>query len=459
MQFHKVKKLHFMGIGGSGMCGMAEILYILGFEISGCDKVPSPIIEHLKEIGIPISIGHSSSHLKGIDTLVFSSAVPKDIEEIKEAKKRKIPTISRAELLAQMVRLGFSICVAGTHGKTTTTSLIGHLLIEMKADPTVIVGGRVKNFSGHSRLGESNFFVLEADEYDRSFLQLIPDIAVITTIDEDHLDTYGNFKNICDAFYNFAQKVPFYGSLILFEGDREQKILAKKLGRPFLTYGFSEKANLWAEKIKGKKGGMEFIINLKGRKYPAFVPLYGKHNVQNTLAAVLAVLELGYDIKKIIYALKTFPGISRRMDLIGYLNGAPVIDDYAHHPKEISETLKGLKLAFPSKKIIVVFQPHLYSRTLHFKKEFAKALKKADLSIIFKIYPAREKPIRGVSGLIILKELKKIRKNCFYIDNYKDLKEFLFKNVKKENILVFMGAGDITYFAHNLIKGGNYGND
>ncbi len=459
MQFHKVKKLHFMGIGGSGMCGMAEILFKLGFEISGCDKAPSPIIEHLKHIGIPISIGHSPSHLKEVDTLVFSSAVPKEMEEIKEAKKRKIPTISRAELLAQMVRLGFSICVAGTHGKTTTTSLIGHLLTEMEADPTVIVGGRVKNFSGHSRLGKSNFFVLEADEYDRSFLQLIPDIAVITTIDEDHLDTYGNFKSICDAFYNFAQKVPFYGSLILFDEDREQKKIAKKLDRPFLTYGFSEKANLWAEKIKGKKGGMEFIINFKGKKYLAFVPLYGKHNVQNSLAAILTVLELGYDIKKIIDGLKTFPGVSRRMDLIGYLKGAPVIDDYAHHPKEIRETLKGLKLAFPSKKIIVVFQPHLYSRTLHFKKEFAKSLKMADLSIIFKIYPAREKPISGVSGLIISKELSKIKRNCFYIDNYEELKEFLLKNLKKEDVLVFMGAGDITYFAHNLVKGGNYGND
>lgn len=445
-----------MGIGGSGMCGMAEILFKLGFEIDGCDKSPSPTIEMLKKMGIPIEIGHSEKHIKGKDALVFSSAISRNHPEIKEAKLNKIPTILRAELLAQMVRLGFAICVAGTHGKTTTTSLIGHLLTKMGADPTIIVGGRVKSLKSHARLGTSPYFVLEADEYDRSFLQLIPDIALLTTIDEDHLDTYGNFESICNAFYQFALKVPFYGSLILNQEDHQQRKISKKIERPFSTYGFSSKANLWADKIKGTDRGMSFDLHWKGKKIKAFVPLYGKHNVQNSLGAILVCLEMGYDLKEIIEVLKSFPGVSRRMDLIGFINKIPVLDDYAHHPAEIRETLKGLKIAFPRKKIMVVFQPHLYTRTLHFKKEFAHSLSFGDFVVVTKIYGAREKEIKGVSGELISKELKKMgRKNCHYIEDFFELKEFLIKNLKENYVLIFMGAGDISHFANNFI-GGTY---
>jgi len=456
MHFKKFKKIHFMGIGGSGMCGMAEILFKLGFEIDGCDKNPSPTVDYLKNLGIPIQIGHNLKHIEKKDAIVFSSAIPKNHPELKKARKEKIPVILRAELLAQMVRLGFSICVAGTHGKTTTTSLIGHILTKMGADPTVIVGGRVKSFKSHARLGGSPYFVVEADEYDRSFLQLIPDIALFTTIDEDHLDTYGNFESICNAFYNFAQKVPFYGSLILFNEDKEQKKIARKIERPFLTYGFRKNADLWAENIKGKEGGMSFDLYYKGKKQKAYIPLYGKHNVQNSLGAILTCLELGYSLEEIIKAIKTFPGVSRRMDLIGYINNIPVIDDYAHHPAEIRETLKGLKIAFPTKKIMVVFQPHLYSRTLHFKKEFANSLKGGDLVIITKIYGAREKEIKGSTGNLIVEELKKMgNNNCIYIDDFEELKDFILKNIKDNYLLIFMGAGDISIFANKFIGGKN----
>lgn len=445
-----------MGIGGSGMCGMAEILFKLGFEVDGCDMNPSSNIEHLKNLGIPIQIGHNIKHIEKKDAVVFSSAIQKNHPELKKAREEKIPVILRAELLAQMVRLGFSICVAGTHGKTTTTSLIGHILTKMGADPTIIVGGRVKSFKSHARLGASPYFVVEADEYDRSFLQLIPDIALFTTIDEDHLDTYGDFESICNAFYYFAQKVPFYGSLILYNEDEEQRKIAKKIERPFLTYGFNKKANLWAENIEGKENGMAFDLHYKGKKHKAFIPLYGKHNVQNSLGAILLCLELGYDLKEIIKAINTFPGVSRRMDLIGYINNSPVIDDYAHHPAEIRETLKGLKIAFPSKKLMVVFQPHLYSRTLRFKKEFANSLKMGDFIIINKIYGAREREIKGVSGNLIVEELKKLgKKNCFYFEDLNILKEFILKNINDNYVLIFMGAGDISFFANKLV-GGKY---
>ncbi|MEJ5165421.1 MAG: UDP-N-acetylmuramate--L-alanine ligase [Thermoanaerobaculia bacterium] len=454
MHFRKFKKLHFMGIGGSGMCGMAEILHKLGFEVDGCDKSPSPTVEMLKKLGIPIEIGHSTKHIENKDAVVFSSAISKNHPELKEARAKKIPTILRAELLAQMVRLGFAICVAGTHGKTTTTSLIGHLLTKLGADPTIIVGGRVKSLKSHARLGTGTYFVLEADEYDRSFLQLIPDSAVITTIDEDHLDTYGDFENICNAFYQFALKVPFYGSLILNYGDSIQRKISKKIERPFSTYGFSPKADLWAENIEGREKGMGFYLNWKGNRQKAFLPLYGKHNVQNSLGAILLCLELGYNLRDILEALTTFPGVSRRMDLIGFINKVPVIDDYAHHPAEIRETLKGLKIAFSKRKIMVVFQPHLYSRTLHFKSEFAQALSFGDLVVITRIYGAREKEIPGVSGNLILKELKKSgKKNVYYIEEFEQLKDFLLKNLRDNFVLIFMGAGDISHFANNLVGG------
>lgn len=456
MHFKKFKKLHFVGIGGSGMCGIAEILHRAGFEIDGCDKSYSSTIEHLKKIGIPIQIGHSIKHIEKKDAVVYSSAVSKNHPEIKVARKNKIPAILRAEMLAQMVRLGFAICIAGTHGKTTTTSIIGHILTELGADPTIIVGGRVKSLKSHARLGTGTYFVIEADEYDRSFLQLIPDIALFTTIDEDHLDTYGDFQNICNAFFEFAQKVPFYGSLILFNEDKEQKRISKKLERPFLTYGFSKSANLYAKNILGSQKGMSFKLFWKGKNYKAFIPLYGKHNIQNALGAILVCLELGYNIKDIINKLKYFPGVSRRMDLIGKINQIPVIDDYAHHPAEVKETLKGLKIAFPKRKIMVVFQPHLFSRTLHFKKEFANSLKEGDIIIITKIYGAREKEIKGVSGSLVIDELKKMgKKDCFYIDDFEDLKKFILKNLRDNFVLIFMGAGNISFFANKFIGGIN----
>lgn len=454
MLFKKFKKLHFMGIGGSGMCGMAEILHKLGFEVDGCDRSSSPTIDMLKKLGIPVEIGHNIKHIENKDAVVFSSAISKNHPELKEARAKKIPTILRAEMLAQMVRLGFAICVAGTHGKTTTTSLIGHLLTKLGADPTIIVGGRVKSFKSHARLGTGAYFVLEADEYDRSFLQLIPDSAVITTIDEDHLDTYGDFQSICNAFYEFSLKVPFYGSLILNYGDKIQREITRKIERPFSTYGFYPKANLWAEDIRGGEKGMYFYLHWRGKKYRAFLPLYGKHNVQNSLGAILLCLELGYDLNDVLEALSSFPGVSRRMDLIGFIKKVPVIDDYAHHPAEIKETLKGLKIAFSKRKIMVVFQPHLYSRTLHFKKEFARALSFGDFVLITRIYGAREKEIEGVSGNLILEELKRMgKKNAYYIENFEELKDFILKNLKEDFALIFMGAGDISHFANNLVGG------
>ena len=455
MNFNKVKRIHFVGVGGTGMCGMAEILHAMGFEVSGCDRSDSPAVAHLASLGIPVAVGHSPEHARGAQVMVHSSAVPADHPELTAATAQAIPVIKRAEMLAQMVRLGFSIAVAGTHGKTTTTSLVGHLLTALGQDPTVIVGGRVKSFPGHARLGKGRHFVVEADEYDKSFLWLLPDLAVLTTVDADHLDTYGDFSSICSAFLQFAQKVPFYGSIVLRLDDPHQRQMIPSLNRRIVTYGFTPQADYFAHTMAPGARGMRFQLTAREKTYPVSVPLFGEHNIANATAALAVAAELDLPMEPAIKALETFPGVARRFDLVGTWGGALVVDDYAHHPAEIEATLKGARLAFPGKRIVAVFQPHLYSRTRDFVQKFANALFNADVLVVTKIYPAREEPLPGVSGESIVTLARQMgHKSAYYIEGFPDARGFLKDYAVPEAVVLTLGAGDITHFAHALAEGG-----
>jgi len=455
MQFHKVRNLHFVGIGGAGMCGMAEILHALGFRVTGCDRADSPVLAHLGSLGIPVELGHNPGHLREAEVVVHSSAVPEDHPELREARRRNLPVIKRAEMLAQMVRLGFTIAVAGTHGKTTTTSLIGHVLENLGQDPTVIVGGRVKGFPGHSRLGRGRYFVLEADEYDKSFLRLAPDVAVLTTVDTDHLDTYGDFDRICAAFLEFAGRVPFYGAILLRRDDPVQRRMIPGLNRRIVTYGFDPEAEVSARGIEAGPRGMHFQLSHGGRVWDVDLPLYGRHNVANALAALAAAVELDLPLDAAASAAASFPGVARRFDRVGEFRGAPVIDDYAHHPAEIEATLAACRLAFPDRSIVVVFQPHLYSRTRDFCAEFARVLAQTDRLVVTKIYAAREAPIPGVSGDMIAGAVRRMGHAAVsYLETFEETRAFLEASILPRDVVLTLGAGDISRFAHELIQGG-----
>ena len=455
MQFHKVRRLHFVGIGGAGMCGMAEILHGLGFQVTGCDRASGPALEHLRGLGIPVEGAHDAGHLHDAQVVVHSSAVPEDHPELVEARRRNLPVIKRAEMLAQMVRLGFTIAVAGTHGKTTTTSLIGHLFERLGQDPTVIVGGRVKSFPGHARLGRGRHFILEADEYDKSFLRLAPDVAVFTTVDSDHLDTYGDFEKVREAFREFAGRVPFHGSIILRLDDPIQRRMIPDLNRRIVTYGFDPAADVRAGGLETGPRGMRFHVTHAGSTADVDLPLFGRHNAANALAALAAATELDLPLGEAAAAASSFPGVARRFDRIGIYNGAPVIDDYAHHPAEIEATMEACRLAFPDRRITAVFQPHLYSRTRDFTAHFARALAPADRIVVTKIYAAREAPLPGISGENIVEALRRGgHPQAFYLNAFDEVRAFLETQEGSGDVLLTLGAGDISRFAHDLVKGG-----
>jgi UDP-N-acetylmuramate--alanine ligase len=455
MHFHKVKRIHFVGIGGTGMCGMAEILHAMGFEVSGCDRAGSPAVDHLLALGIPVAVGHDPAHAKGAQVMVYSSAVPPDHPELAAAAAQNIPVIKRAEMLAQMVRLGFSIAVAGTHGKTTTTSLVGHLLTALGQDPTVIVGGRVKSFPGHARLGSGRHFVVEADEYDKSFLWLLPDLAVLTSVDADHLDTYGDFSNVCSAFLQFAHKVPFYGSIVLRLDDPHQRQMIPSLNRQIITYGFTPQADYFVHTLAPGARGMRFQLTVRDRNYPVAIPLFGEHNVANAAAALAVAAELDLPLEPAIKALESFPGVARRFDLVGEWGGAQVVDDYAHHPAEIEATLRAARFAFPGRRLVAVFQPHLYSRTRDFVQKFANALFNADVLVVTGIYAAREEPLPGVSGENIVTLARQMgHKQAYYLEGLADARAFLRDFAVPGAVILALGAGDITHFARSLAEGG-----
>jgi len=450
--FKNIKKVHFVGIGGIGMSGIAEILFSQGFIVSGSDKSLSEVTDRLQKIGITVYEGHSAENLKDADVLVYSSAVSLDNPEIKAAAARKIPIIKRSEMLAETMRMKYGIGIAGTHGKTTTTSMVGLTLTEGGIDPTIIVGGKLSSLGGtNARLGKGEFIVVEADEFDRTFLKLTPTIAALTTLESEHLDTYKDLDDIKTAFTEFANKVPFYGFVTLCLDEPALRDIMPQINKKIITYGLNTDANVTAVDITHNGFTSSFKVKYFGKILGEItLKIPGKHNIKNSLVAVVIANELGVDFKIIKKALESFSGVLRRFE-VKYNKEILVIDDYAHHPTETEATLKAIRDGW-NRRLIVVFQPHLYSRTRDFYQEFGKAFLNSDVFVCTDIYPARELPIEGITGDLIASTAKKFgHKDVNYIADKKEVPGFLNKIKKDGDIIITMGAGDIWKYGEQFV--------
>lgn len=451
--FKNIKKVHFVGIGGIGMSGIAEILVNQGFEVSGSDKALSEVTDRLESLGIKIYDGHSPENLKDADVLVYSSAVQVDNPEVQAAVDRKIPIIKRSEMLAETMRMKYGIGIAGTHGKTTTTSMVGLTLTAGGIDPTIIVGGKLSGLGGtNARLGNGEFIVVEADEFDRTFLKLTPTIAALTTLESEHLDTYKDLNDIKSAFVEFANKVPFYGFVTLCSDEPALQDIMSQINKKIITYGLNLQADVRATEITHNGFNSTFKVKYLGQELGDItLKIPGKHNVKNSLVAVVIAKELGIDFKVIKSALESFTGVYRRFE-VKYNKEILVIDDYAHHPTETEATLKGIRDGW-DRRLIVVFQPHLYTRTKDFYQEFGRAFLNSDIFICTDVYPARELPIEGVSGELIANTTKKFgHKNVHYVADKSKVPQLL-KDIKQDgDIIVTMGAGDIWKFGNQFVQ-------
>ncbi len=451
--FKNIKKVHFVGIGGIGMSGIAEILLNQGFEISGSDRALSEITNRLSEIGMKIYEGHSPENLHDADVLVYSSAVHTDNPEVKAAIERKIPIIKRSEMLAECMRMKYGIGIAGTHGKTTTTSMVGLTLTEGGIDPTIIVGGKLSGLGGtNARLGEGEFIVVEADEFDRTFLKLTPTIAAITTLEKEHLDTYKDLDDIKTAFIEFANKVPFYGFVVLCLDEPALQDIIPSLEKKVITYGLTTQADIRAVDITHNEFSSSYNVNFMGEDLGRItLKVPGIHNVKNSLVAVCIAKKLDIEFATIKKALESFSGVYRRFE-IKYNKEILVVDDYAHHPTETSATLAGIRAGW-NRRLIAVFQPHLYTRTRDFYQEFGRSFLNSDIFICTDIYPAREEPIEGISGQLIADVAKKFgHKNVLYVPDKNDVPNKLMEIRKDGDIIITMGAGDIWRYGEKFVE-------
>ncbi len=451
--FKSVNNIHFVGIGGIGMSGIAEILQNQGFNVSGSDIGINENTTYLEKLGVKVYLGHSAENVHGSEVVVFSSAVNVgENPEIIEAQKLGIPVLRRAEMLAEISRMKYSIAVAGTHGKTTTTSMVGLILIEAGFDPTVIVGGRLKDFGGtNARLGNGNWIIVEADEYDRSFLQLLPTIAIVNNIEPEHMDIYKDYDDLLETFTSFSNKIPFYGFLAAGLDDNGVKDILPFVNKKIVSYGISRNADFRANNIESSPLGIQYDLLLDGEflgKVKLNIP--GIHNVKNSLAAITVAKKIGIETDVCIEALAKFNGVYRRFDVKEESKGIMVIDDYAHHPTEIQATLQAARSGW-NRRIIAVFQPHTYTRTQKFFKEFARAFDDADIVIVTDVYPARELPIEGVDGKLIADNMIKYgHKNVYYIPKFDDILPYLQDLVKENDMVITIGAGNIVRISDTL---------
>lgn len=452
--FKSVKRVHFVGIGGIGMSAIAEILINQGFEVSGSDLYPSQNTDYLSKIGADVVFGHAKENIAGANVVVYSSAVhPQENPETMEALEMGIPIIRRAEMLAEVSRLNYCLAVAGTHGKTTTTSMIGLILIKAGIDPTVIVGGRLADFGGtNARLGKGQWTVVEADEYDRSFLQLLPTISIINNIEPEHLDIYRDFDDIKDTFTEFANKVPFYGLVAAGIDDSGVREILTKINKQIITFGISDAADYTAKNIKADSGVISADIYEKNVFLGDIrLKIPGLHNLKNALGAIAVARSMKIDFDVIESALGEFKGVYRRFDIKGDFDGVLVIDDYAHHPTEIKATLAAARSGWQDRRIVVAFQPHTFTRTQALWKEFAQSFDDADSVIVTEIYPAREKPIYGINGKMIYDEMIKTGiEDVFYVPTIEGINSFLSEYLKKGDVLITVGAGNICDVAENF---------
>jgi len=448
----KIKTIHMVGIGGSGMSGIAEVLLNLGYKVTGSDLKHSDVTNRLEELGAEIYYGHKSENVGKVDVVVISSAVSESNPEVLKAHKNAIPVIPRAEMLAELARMKYTITIAGTHGKTTTTSMVALVLQVGGLDPTVIIGGRLKNFSSGAKLGKGDFMVAEADESDGSFLKLSPTIAVVTNIDDDHLDHYGKMEVLNQAFVDHVNKVPFYGCSILCGDDSGVQSILGKIQRQYYTYGLDSKTNITARNIVRTDSGYKFNIVYNNKNIGQIkLNVSGRHDIQNALAAVCCGIELDIPFEKIKNALEEFSGVSRRLEFKGETKGIIFLDDYGHHPTEIISTLKAVREKYPERKSIVIFQPHRFTRTKILHKKFGPAFKDADMVKLMEIYPAGEKSISGISSKLILKEILKYNKNASIFNPAKELEKFAM-DLKPNTVVLTLGAGDVWKLDEKIIE-------
>lgn len=450
--FGKTKHIHFIGIGGIGMSGLATIMKNLAFKVTGSDLRESEITRRLKRIGIRVRYRHRRSNITGADVVVYSSAINQDNPEMIEARANNIPLIHRAELLAELTRTKFAICISGTHGKTTTTSLVSEVLEKSGMSPTTVIGGIVIGRT-QATLGAGNYLVCEVDESDKSFLRVYPSFAIITNIEAEHLDYYKDLDEIKEHFGHFANHVPFWGNVFLGIDSPESASIMEKIRRRVISYGFEERADLRADGLEKYDFGVSFRVRYHGRAVGRFrVNLPGRHNVTNALAAIGVGLELGVRVGKIRDAIETFRGVHRRIEYIAEVNGIRIFDDYGHHPTEIAVTLQTLREYFPARRIVAVFQPHRFTRTYHLFDQFTKSFLNADLVVITEIYAAHEMPIPGVTGRALAKRLAKEQNGIHFIDKISRVLEFLKQTLKHGDVVVVQGAGDINQVARQLLK-------
>ncbi|MEW5795123.1 MAG: UDP-N-acetylmuramate--L-alanine ligase [Candidatus Zixiibacteriota bacterium] len=453
MMFGRFKRLHFVGIGGAGMSGIAEILHNLGYAVTGSDSTPSEITEYLQKIGIECHEGHLEENIGKADVVVISSAIAADNPEVLAARQQGIPVIKRAEMLGELMRLKFSVGVAGTHGKTTTTSMVGRILQAAELYPTLVVGGVVAELGTGASLGKGDYLVAEVDEYDRSIFAMFPSMAVVLNVEPDHLDCYRDMDDLRDAFLQYINRVPFYGSAVVSADDPNIRSLMPRFTRPYVTFGLSEEADYRAVNLNPRNGGTRFSVFRRDELLGEIVlHVPGRHNVANALAAAAAASELDVSFATIVEALVGFRGVGRRFEVIGEAGGVLVIDDYAHHPTELRATINTARESY-RRRLIVIFQPHLYSRTRDFVNEFAEVLATADHCILTDIYPAREQPIPGVTSALI-KERAEARgaTNFSYVGIKENALDEIERLARPGDVVMTIGAGSITHIKRLILE-------
>jgi UDP-N-acetylmuramate--alanine ligase len=464
---HKIKNIHFVGVGGSGMNGIAEVMLNLGFKVSGSDLTESPVTLRLQKLGVSIHHGHDENNLQQADAVVVSTAVSRSNPEVIAARARNIPIVPRAMMLAELMRLRQGIAVAGTHGKTTTTSLVASVLAKGGFDPTYVIGGRLNSSGTNARLGTGEFIVVEADESDASFLYLQPILAVVTNIDADHMETYGHdFGKLKQAFVDFLEHLPFYGRAMLCVDDPNVREILPRISKPVTTYGLSAEAQIRAVNVRHEAGKMRFTALCRHNSVPLDLEitlnLAGMHNVLNSLAAIAIGLETGVEAQAIVAALAEFEGVGRRMQRYGEValpNGDSftLLDDYGHHPVEMKATLAAVRGAFPGRRLLLAFQPHRYTRTRDLFEDFVKVLSGVDALVLGEVYAAGEPPIVAADGRALMHALRVAGQNqAVFVENISDMPQSIMQMAQGGDVVLTMGAGSISSAANavrNLVSG------
>lgn len=447
--FRKTQHIHLVGIGGAGMSGIAEVLLTLGYKVSGSDLQASETTRRLEELGGKIFIGHQEANVGEAQVVVISSAVAPTNPEVVVAKARQVPVIPRAEMLAELMRLKFGVAIAGAHGKTTTTSMVANVLAQGGLDPTMVIGGKVNALGSHARLGRGDLLVAEADESDGSFLRLSPTIVAVTNLDREHLDHYGSMERINECFAEFINKIPFYGLAVLCADDERLRALFPRIVKRYHTYGLQDRDGLTtdfkATDVALKQWGAEFRAHFRGRNLGPFrLAVPGIHNVSNALAAIAIGVELDVPVDLIRKGLAAFTGVERRFHLRGEAGGIMVVDDYGHHPTEVKATLTAAKQGWPDRRLVVLFQPHRYSRTRDCMQDFTQAFDRADLLFMTDIYPAGEQPIPGVSGAKLAETVQRAGHAAVtYVERKEALPDQVLPQLRPGDLVLTLGAGDI----------------